>query len=311
MITSSTYSPWSMLPAPEPRTVSPPLDYFYDHVAKHLIKDTVRIMSNGLPIDLDRVQQLESSIQVTLDEATARITSNPYVATYQAQRHARLIAAYKKDRLSKCKDPASYLVPFKPSDPMHRSYFMHIFSQRFGVHPPNELLPTGIPKWPALLVKKLIPSYPLLAKLADGSISSTHSICLEATQLLAQHKADLYNRKYLDQVDTPTIELPPFNPGSATQLRELFNLMGLESSAVSKKTGLPSWPRDEVERISKEYVEPDIVDLANALIDLSYGDIIATTFIPAFYKYTIDGRLYGNLKLFGAKSFRLTSNEPK
>jgi hypothetical protein len=53
MLTSQHYSPHDLLPACEPRTCNADPVKFYDTVAKHLIKDTVRIMDNGLPIDLN------------------------------------------------------------------------------------------------------------------------------------------------------------------------------------------------------------------------------------------------------------------
>lgn len=54
----------------------------------------------------------------------------------------------------------------------------------------------------------------------------------------------------------------------------------------------------------------DLKEILEAFIDHSNTNIIETNFIKNFYKYTVDGILYGNYKLFGTKTFRLTSNSP-
>lgn len=53
-----------------------------------------------------------------------------------------------------------------------------------------------------------------------------------------------------------------------------------------------------------------VKEIITALLELSSANIIKSNFIKAFYTHTTNGRLYGTLNLWGAKSFRLTSNNP-
>ena len=54
----------------------------------------------------------------------------------------------------------------------------------------------------------------------------------------------------------------------------------------------------------------DLKEIIECLLDYSNAAIIRNNFVKNFYEYTIDNRLYGSYKLFGAKSFRLTSSNP-
>ena len=310
MNTNEIYSPWDLLPAPEPRTVSPPLGEFYNGVAKHLIKDVVRVTMNGIPIDLTKVKELETTLDEVLTDVTATLNDNAYIKAFQKEQYKAAVADYIEDRTSKCREPSYYLKPFDYKKMEHRSYFMYAYTTDQKIQQPTDLLPTGVPKWPANTVKKLAKSKPLLTKLLNGKLPATNSYVKKAMNLLAEHKVEIHNRKYLDQVKALNVDLPDFNPGSSLQKQKLFDQLKVVSEKTSKTTGLPSWDRDEVERVNKETTDPILKELTQAFIDFSFGAIVKNNFIKAFYNYTIDNRLYGSMKLFGAKSFRLTSSDP-
>ena len=308
--TYENYSPWDQLPAPLPSESTYLTRHFYENTAKHLISDFVRIMNNGLHIDLNRVEDLEKTLDAQLITVTERLATNPLIAQFQALQHTKLLEAYRESQLEKIKPPEHFLKPFKHKDLVHRSYFMYIYANSQGISQPSEFLPsTTIPKWDARLVKTLSTTRPLLQRLLDGSLT-THPIITEAMLLLATHKATLHNRRYEENLSNPSCELPPFNPGSPQQKSALFDFLGIESEATSKDTGLPSWDRDQIERVFHETTNDDVRELCQCFIDHSYAAIVRNNFIAAFYRYTVDSKLHFQLKLFGTKTFRPTSNNP-
>jgi hypothetical protein len=308
--TSDPHSPWDLLPAPNPKDSTYPDDFFYKQVAKHLLKDTVRMMDNGLHIDMDKVEALEETLIEVLASVSTRLEDNKTIRNFLVLRHADLKLDYVADRKTKLREPSYYTKEFKHKDMVHRSYFMREFLLRTSIDPPEELLPTGIPKWSANEVKKLQGKYPILQKLLLGTLPLTNVDVITAMSRLDKDKSDMYNVKYLEQIKQLPVEFPKFNPGSTLQLQKLFNYLGIESESFSKKTGLASWDRKQVERVNKLTNKPDVTNFTQAFIDHSYAAIVKNNFIEGFYNYSIDGRLYGTVKLLGAKSGRPTSANP-
>ena len=331
--TADNYSPWSLLPSPEPRTVSPPIDFFYHNVAKHLIRDTVRIMSNGLGIDLNRVSELEAVIDESIAKVHESLVTNPIIVKYLETKHSKLIKLEVDKQLSKLKQPSDFIKPFKHNDVVHRSYFMYFFCQAQSIASPSELLPSGIPKWSTALTRKFAANHPLLKKLLDGTLPTSHSLVSKAVELLAQHKCDIYNSKYLTKANSPSINLPQFNPRSPDAKHLVFtDILGYESGKLTDgyakyekdldralRYGKPtpkepknkwSWGRKQLEMLLDSVTDEHEIQLINDMIEFSFGDKIKSSFIPAFYNYTVNGRLYSNLKLLGAKSARFTSSNP-
>lgn len=292
-------------------------------------------MQNGLPIDLNKVQELEGTLDETIESVHKTLSKNPIVTKYMEKRYTDASAAYREERRSKCKDVEHYIKPFKHNDMNHRSYFMYLYGQDQNVTQPEELLPTGIPKWPANLIKKTVGTRPIIKRLLAGEISSdSNKYARGAVELFAKHKADIYNKKFLNQIKTlEGMDVPEFNPGSPDQKHEILtNILGYESEKltdayvqyerdcnIAYRRNEPepaepknkfSWNRENVERVAKLTQSEEEKELMSALVDFSMGSIIKNNFIQSFYKYTVDGRLYGQYKLLGAKSGRYTSSNP-
>lgn len=307
------YSPHSLLPAPEPCTVDPPAGYFYEKVVKHLLPDAIRIMMNGIPIDLSKVQELEVTVAATLAEVEQTMKNNTLISKFQSMQHIKFKQSYINEKESKKRDHNYYLKPFIYNKMDHRSYFMNEFVKGKPITPPVDLMPTGVPKWPARVVKQYLETYPSLSRLLVGEVTEVNNNFARLAMVeLATDRAKVYNRSYehaIEGVDD-NVELPQFNPGSSLQKQELFKWLNIESEDFSKETGLPKWDRDQVERVNKETDDEDVREFTQAFIDYSFGAIIRDNFIPAFYNYTIQGRLYGSINLMGTKTARLTSKNP-
>lgn len=299
------YSPHSQLPAPMPMQSTYLSRHFYENTAKHLIKDLVRIGMNGLDIDLEKVAKLEEVLDTQLADVKSRLETNKSINDFLEVRYKKQIEEYKEDRKSKLRDVDHYIKPFKSKDMLHRSFFMNLYVAREGITPPTtELLP-GVPKWPIKLVKKLATTRPILTRMLEGKLPSTNPIIVEAVTSLAKMKATLYNKSYIEQIYSPSLPYPEFNPNSSKQKGELFEMLGVKSENTTK-AGAPKWDRKEVVRVNKACLEGPLKELTSAFIDQSFAGIIRSNFIEGFYNYTVDGKLHSNFKLFGAKTFRPT-----
>ena len=304
------YSPHDLLPIAEPMLEAPEAqDYFYENVSKHLIPDMIRIMSNGIPIDFDEVKKLSNVVENVLEKVQSVLDNNPTITKFQALKYTQQQKEYVENRESMKRTAEYYLKPFKHKDMVHRSYYVNAYLDEYT--PTGAELPTGMPKWTIKDVKQYAEMIdPNAAKVLSESTVDP-KIAEAAMSNLAIDKMEIYNRSFQEQIENvDDMKLPQFNAGSSLQKQKLFEWLGIECEEFSKDTGLASWNRDEVERINRETEDDDVKEFTQAFIDHSFSAIIRNNFIKAFYEYSIDGILYGNLKLFGAKSFRLTSNNP-
>jgi len=314
--------PIDLLPLAEPKDQNFPDGWFYENVAKYLVADTVRIMHNGLPIDLNKVHELELQLDSILEKVQDTIDNNLCIKEFLKDKYPAVAENLKQELQSKMRDINFYRKPFKANDMIHRSYYMSVFIEDNAetlydiVTPIEEVFP-GIPKWSARDVKPYAEEYHELKRLLKKTIDPNSTRAKEAMERLARDKALIYNKSYYQQIMDISFEkvMGSFNPASSKQKQELFEWLNIEPLAYSKETGLPSWGRDQIEELQRTEDEPVLLELYQAFIDHSFAAIVRNNFINAFYKYTIlhnDGtlRLHGEYNLLGAKSGRYTSKKP-
>jgi len=292
---------------------------------------------DGIPIDMTKVTELEEVLDEVLAGVDRTLAANPIIKKFQESQHKRLVANYIEEQEAKMKNTEDFRKVFKPKNMEHRSFFMNEFAKALGQQQPSECLPgTDVPKWTARQVKSISESRPTLQKLLDGTLDEVNPTVVLAMTAFANYKRDLYNTRYkLNIENSRELELPPFNPGSPDQKHMLLtDYLGYESEKLSdaykdydRKMNnairynnptdhieVPknkfSWDRDNVEVLMKTAADPHLVEILQAFVDHSFSAIVRNNFVQAFYEYSVNGTLYGNYKLFGAKSMRFTSNSP-
>ena len=300
--------PKNLLPIPHPTTYDPGPNYFYENVVKHLIPDFIRIMNNGLTIDDKAVDELRGVLDKMLKSIAARLANNQVILDFQAQEYPKKFAEYKTKVTASCRTMEHFLKDYDPTNAVHRTYIVNNYLNSI------EQLEHVHPKW-SVKDTKLISEFlndQFLVDIVNKKVSKKDPMAILAMESLALNKMSLWNKVRTDKVADATQEklLPPFNPGSSLQLRKLFEFLKIEPLKFSKDTGEPSWGREQIEEILNEQcTDPVLEELLVAFVDYSFSSIVRTTFIEGFDAYTINHKLHGNFKLFGAKSFRPTSNK--
>lgn len=318
-------NPIDLLPLPPPAESDYKDGWFYENVAKHLIADTLRLMDNGLPIDLSRVEDLEKELDSILAKVQTTVDNNKYIKEFLDFKYPLLAEQIAEEFKSKMRSPEYYLDEFTLEGGkamLHRSYYMKHFIERHAetlydlITPIEEIIP-GVPKWSARDLKPLAEQFHEIKLLSKKRIKPDSIGAKECMEQLAKDRSRIYNKAYYDKIKDISFDsiMEQFNPASSTQKREFFEWLNIEPLAFSKDTGEPSWGREQIEELQRSEDDEDLLELYQAFIDHSFAAIVRNNFINAFYKYTIlhdDGthRLHGQYKLLGAKTGRYTSNSP-
>ncbi len=300
--------PFQLLPLPAPKDYDPAKEdplFFYRNFAKPLIPDMIQIMNEGLQIDQEAVEDLRTTIDKVLETVTNRLDNNELIKKYQNSRLPEAQQKHAEEATKSLRTIEYYLKPYKPGDMVHRTWLMNEHLRRLDR--PNDVQE----KWTVKDMKahNVFLRDPYVTALIEKKVMTNNAYVNQGMRRLAMHKLELWNRPRLEKAEEP-VELPPFNPASNPQVKGFFEMMGIEPVAYSKDTGEASWGRKALEDVLSGVTDPELIEVLEAMIDFSYSAIIKNNFLKAFDSFTIDGVLHGNIKLFGAKSFRPTSNRP-
>jgi hypothetical protein len=311
--TSHTFSELFPIQPPSLHEESP--RYFYENVLKPLVPSMIDLMLNGIPLDMTKVDTLETRLDEILDKVKQDLLQNPIIQDFQRLQFTRLKQSKIDEYNSKRRDIRQYLKEYKDTDTTMRSYVVNEYiTGRFMdfTYYPLDLLPSGELKWTVNDIKKLLKynTDEFLQSIVDKTVAPDNEYVVRAMIDLARYKTELYNTDYDIKIGAIDISiLPPFNPGSSKQLIGLFSFLEIEP-LVYTPTGSPSWGRDQITEISYSSSNTDLTSLCKAIIDYSQASIIRSTFITAFNKYTVGGVLHGNIRIAGAKTYRPTSDKP-
>jgi len=312
LVSNISIRPWNRLPMPHPKDFDPSIDldepepdFFYNNFVKHFISDTIQMMDTGLNIDQDAVEELRSTVDQVLKSVEENLKTNPLVQAFQTSR----LPTAQKEYADKCTQSVRtldhYIKPFKDTDVIHRTWVVNTYLNKIGKSADVK------DKWTLKHLKTLniFLKDNFISALCEKRRLTDNTNVKEGMVELAKYKLDLWNRPRWEASKKP-VTLDPFNPGSNKQVKEFFEFMGVPPKAFSKDTGEASWGRDQLEELFKETTDKDLLGVLQPMLDYSSSSIIKTNFIKAFDKFTIDGVLHGNVKLFGCKSFRPSSNSP-
>ena len=300
--------PIEHLPMPMPKDFDPgeeEPDFFYNNFARHFIPDMIQMMDAGLHIDQEAVENLRATVETVLVDVTERFEANELIQKFQLERLPAAQKAHYEHCTQAIRKIDYYIKPFNSKDVMHRTWVVNTHLIRAGKQEDRK------DKWTLATLKQynvFLKDTFLAAVLEKRALANNESV-KEGMLALAEYKLELWNRPRYDKGNEPVV-LPAFNSGSSLQVKAFFEMANVEPLAWSKDTGEASWGRDQLEVVQKVTAKGDLLNALDAMIDYSSSSIISSNFLKAFDKFTVDGVLHGNIKLFGAKSFRNTSNSP-
>ena len=220
--------------------------YFYKNVLSYLIEDVILMELTGIPINLDKVRNLEDVVSGVLAKTDTTLSNNRILKEFLQSLHEYNKEATLKTFHEKDKKPEDFMSAFNPDNTIHRTYVVNEYLR--------SIKHSGIKdKWTIKDVKAL--NDVLHDEFLACIVKKEYNVCmakvvLAAMEKLAEEKAAIYNKNRLtkklkDEEERP---IPKFNPASTKQKLQLFNYLGIDSTSKTEG-GQDKWNREELEKL--------------------------------------------------------------
>jgi len=246
-----TYSPYDLLPIKNPSTEAPDRTYFYENVVRHLIPDIIDMEANGIPIDLSKVQELETVLDNVLDKVRDELETNTVMLEFLKTVAGATRKAKVEELKNKKKDIDEFIKPFDIGNKVHRTYVVNAYLRKIYSQMNIEM-----DDWSIKDLKKLLSiiSSTFIENILQKKVDTWMLRHIDAgMEDLAQEKANIYNKNRVESKISELSEeklIKSFNPNSPLQVQQFFSYYGIDSEKKTK-TGNPSYDRDELERLQK------------------------------------------------------------
>ena len=233
--------------------------YFYKNIVKPLIEDLNKIMNNGIPIDLNKVEELNKNIENNVNSNIEILHNNPIIKKFIV----KLNEFYKKDKIENIKNTIKtkedFIVKFNGKQ-SHVNFLIDIIVetlQKQNKLPNNYNRLDTKTNWTTSKLKHIynLTSSVLIQDVLDKNYNSIRlsGFIDKAVDRIAETKYKAY-LKTLDQkiIDNSNKEFyNSFNPSSPTQLQQLFSFIGLKSRYTTK-TNNESFNKDALKELLED-----------------------------------------------------------
>lgn len=224
--------------------------YFYENVVKYLIPDIIRLEATGIPINLEKVAEVEKAVNDVLSDVAENLATNPLMRDFLAEKMSYVRKTMSEEARSKEKSATDFYKDFEPKNKIHRSFVVNTYLRTNG-HEDKTM-----DEWTKKDLKKLnqfIASKFITDLLADNIQDYMQDIIKSAMSELANAKAEAYNKNKIEANQKKIKEKETkmyFNPGSAQQKAQFFDYLGIESENTTK-AGNAQWDKTALENLHK------------------------------------------------------------